>query len=413
MKKQFLSLFLILVLLCSLTNVSASYDILEEQVLAANTKSNLCDEMFANIYTKLDLEKMYQSNAPEDYAGIYADENGNLVLCSTTGNSEKYKKVVNSIIANKAISYDLQEIQSDNGSVVKIEERKFPYNYLNTIQDALDPNMIEFKIQKTAIKQEKNTVDITVADETSAEGIINYLNEAVPSFNSESINIIVSDYETVVPTANYAYNGVKIYHALFASDYGTLGFNGSYTDSYGRVHYGVFTNAHVAPAGKKMKISALKTVGTTLFSYAGGSLDVAFVEFDSGWNLTDKMLSESDTNSIYCSATADEFYEGALTNKYGAKTGKQSGKILSTSITVQVDYDDITKTITDVFEFSNKTEGGDSGGPVGKQQVRQVFKLYGITFAGPENSNECGYGIKLSNIKKAYNIKVYGTNGWS
>ena len=71
MKKQFLSLFLILVLLCSLTNVSASYDILEEQVLAANTKSNLCDEMFANIYTKLDLEKMYQSNAPEDYAGIY------------------------------------------------------------------------------------------------------------------------------------------------------------------------------------------------------------------------------------------------------------------------------------------------------------------------------------------------------
>ena len=413
MKKRFLCLFLILSLLGSLTFVNTASDNSDKEISKIEAKSIVCDEVFSTIFVELNLERMYESDAPSDYAVIYADENGTLVLCVANGSANKYENIVNNIVSRKTTAYALQTFETDEAPIVRVEEKEFTYNLLNTIQDALDPKMSTFKIQQTAIKQEKNVVEITIEDELLIEEISQYLYGSVSDFNPEAVDFIVAESEKVVPTANYAYNGVKFYHTLFASTYGTLGFNGSYTDSSGKVHYGVFTNAHVAPVGEKMKISALKTVGTTLFSYVGGSLDIAFVEFNSGWAVTDKMLSASDTNAIYSAATASEFYEGALTNKYGATTGKQSGKILSTSVSIDVEYDSGNKLITDVFKFSNKTEGGDSGGPVGKQQTKQVFRLYGITFAGPKNTNTYGYGIKLSNIKKAYNIKVYGTNGWS
>ena len=412
MKKRLFSIFLILTLLMSITSVNAATNN-KEELTATEAKTIFCDEVFSDIYIALDLEKMYESNAPVDYAGIYADENGDLVLCVTKGNTQKYNKIISGIVSNKIVLDDFQSIKKEASSVVRVEERTHSYNLLNSIQDALDPHLNDFKIQQTAILQEKNTLEITIIEKTSEEIIIDYLYKNVAGFDPSAICFVITECETVTPTANHACNGIKFYHALFASSYGTLGFNGKYTDSSGKVHYGVFTNAHVAPAGKKMKISALKTVGTTLFSYIGGSLDVAFVEFNSGWEVTDKMLEESGTNAIYRAATSDEFYEGALTNKYGATTGKQSGKILSTSISASVEYDDGVKTITDVFKFSNKTEGGDSGGPVGKQQVKQVFRLYGITFAGPKNASDYGLGIKLSNIKKSYNIQVYGTDGWS
>ena len=336
MKKRFLSLFLILALLMSFTSVNAASNISKEDLSTADAKSMFCDEVFSDIYAELDLKMMYESKAPKDYAGIYADENGNLVLCVTNGNAKKYETIVNNIVASKSTSYDLQTIQTNGVPAVRVEEKNHSYNLLNSIQDALDPYLSDFKIQQSAILQEKNVVELTIADETTISLITKHLYQSVSGYDDSAVCFVISEAETVSPTANYAYNGVKFYHTLFALSYGTLGFNGSYTDSSGKVHYGVFTNAHVAPAGKKMKISALKTVGTTLFSYAGGSLDIAFVEFNSGWEVTDKMLSESDTNAIYRAATEDEFYEGALTNKYGATTGKQSGKILSTSISANV-----------------------------------------------------------------------------
>ena len=412
MKKHLISIFLTLALIISSNSVNATSNA-NNSLQINEVKSTLCDGIFSDIYATLDLERMYESNAPSDYAGIYADESGTLVLCVTEGNKYKYNKMLSNIVERQTVLTDSYSLKDNTSSVVKIEEKTYSYNLLNSIQDALDSHLDDFKIQQTAILQEKNILKITINDELMKEHITNYLYENIVGFEPDAVCYVFSESRAVAPKPNHACNGVKFYHALFASSYGTLGFNGKYIDSSGKTHYGVFTNAHVAPNGEKMKISALKTVGTTRFSYIGGSLDIAFVEFNSGWEVTDRMLEESNSNGIFRAATADEFYEGALTNKYGATTGKQSGRVLSTSVSTRVEYDDGVKTINDVFEFSNKTEGGDSGGPVGKQKTREVFRLYGITFAGPKDGNDFGLGIKLSNIKKAYNIQVFGSDGWS
>lgn len=414
--KMFLRVIATFSTICMVCSFGVSADSSQPLQPVANIlslKDDLCIDIFEKLYEDLELEKMYTSQAPEDYAGIYADENQNLVLCVTEGNEKKYSEKLSTITNQslkktqfRTLSFETKE------SSTRIEVKRYSYNLLNSIQTALENKFSEFGITQTTLYQEQNCIQVTLKDEKKAEDLFSYLSQTVPSFEQGAVKIKVSDTPNV-PRTNYAYNGVKFYHALFASTYGTLGFNGSYTDSSGKIHYGVFTNGHVAPVGKTMKVSAFGTVGKTLFSYIGGSLDIAFVEFNSGWGVTSRFTNADSGKDIDRAATASEFFEGALTKKYGAKTGQQDGKVLSTSIDVTVDYDNGQKTITDCFQFSNKTQGGDSGGPVGKQQVRQTFKLYGLTFASPKNSDTCGYGIKLTNIRKKYNIKVYGSSGWS
>jgi len=51
---------------------------------------------------------------------------------------------------------------------------------------------------------------------------------------------------------------------------------------------------------------------------------------------------------------------------------------------------------TDVYQFSNETRAGDSGGI-----NRTDDGIIGITFAGPQ-SGEYGFGIKATNIIKSF-----------
>lgn len=117
-------------------------------------------------------------------------------------------------------------------------------------------------------------------------------------------------------------------------------------------------------------------------------------------------MGSSNGEQIWEIASSSYWLEGAPTRKYGATGGITSGSVQSVSTSAIVSgYSSGNRVFTDVFKFSNLTQGGDSGGPVGRQTTKQVFRLYGITFAG-ESDGSYGYGIKYSNIS-AKGITAY------
>lgn len=123
MKKRFLCLFLILSLLGSLTFVNTASDNSDKEISKIEAKSIVCDEVFSTIFVELNLERMYESDAPSDYAGIYADENGTLVLCVANGSANKYENIVNNIVSRKTTAYALQTFETDEAPIVRVEEK--------------------------------------------------------------------------------------------------------------------------------------------------------------------------------------------------------------------------------------------------------------------------------------------------
>lgn len=148
-----------------------------------------------------------------------------------------------------------------------------------------------------------------------------------------------------------------------------------------------------------MKLSFTQRLGTTILNKITENLDLAFVEFDSGWEFTDRL--DSDVGEIIWSVAEESYWlEGAPIRKYGATSGKTEGTLLMVSMETSVDgYASGTQKFKDVFKVSNYTVGGDSGGTIGRQKTKQVFRLLGITFAASSDGSY-GLGIKYSYINE-------------
>ncbi|MBS5571168.1 MAG: hypothetical protein KHX22_07855 [Clostridiales bacterium] len=222
------------------------------------------------------------------------------------------------------------------------------------------------------------------------------MENSVPFYQNGMVELIADEESSLATPTKSAYPGNYISHS---GGTGTIGFNAYYNGKWG-----VVTNGHIAPSGKSMSC-ADGTLGTPTFSYIGGKVDVAFIPYPSGWTPT-SALKQPNAEIIYREATDSEMIEGGLVTKYGNTTGKtRNGRILSTSVDVACNYGGSigVKTIKDCFSYTNATEKGDSGGPVGRGKVREVFRLLGINFA---KGSDCGFGIKLSNIKSAYPMTV-------
>lgn len=208
----------------------------------------------------------------------------------------------------------------------------------------------------------------------------------------------IYDENNIEKAQKSAYPGNEIYYKTGFLNLnkvkGTIGFNAYYNGKWG-----VVTNGHVAEAGEKMHCED-GALNEPTFSTIGGKIDVAFVPYPSGWTATSG-LKRDNAEIIYEVASSSEMVEGGLVTKYGVTTGKtMNGYITSTSVDVRIDYDGVVKTIRDCFSYSNPSEGGDSGGPVGRGGTRQVFRLLGIHVASG------GTGIKLSNILERYPMTI-------
>ena len=342
----------------------------------------------------------------DDYAGAYIDDAGNLILQFVVGSKEKYNKIISDAMIFEKIK------ESENSSmlslsskkeladtIVNIEEKNFSYNELMIAKEKITEKFENLGLS-VVLTQKTNSIDVYYSESALGEKVKEYVKSELGDEKGKMVNYIY-DNNCIEKPSKSAYPGNKIhynYGFLWLNEsYGTIGFN-----AYYKGKWGVVTNGHVAPSGKKMKC-ADGTLGTPSFSYIGGKLDVAFIPYPDGWTPTSG-LTRDNSSVIYREATTSELIEGGPVEKYGVTTGHTKyGRIVSTSADISVEYDDGVKTIRDTFRYSNPSAGGDSGGPVGFGKVRSVFSLIGIHFAG---NGETASGIKLSNIKAAYPMTV-------
>ena len=397
-RKRIVSLIFVLALCFSLMGFASANGTKPSDL--GNRIVDIACDVFAYISEKAELDIGNPDELPEGYAGAYLSEENVLVLCATEESPLMFDEIVNGI-PYEDVSKEFGELSQKEQKEVKkdlvdISIKEFSYNELYEVQEALNEVMLKYDIVETNLLQSKNYIEVRVKSADVIDDIKSYLREKLDDYNPASTVFVVSDKKIETKT-NYAYGGVKTYHTLFALSYGSVGFSAKYVDSSGVTHYGIVTNAHVAGLGDVMKLSATKTVGTTILSTVTNKVDLAFVEFNSGWARTPR-LGSSDGEQIWEVASSTYWLEGAPTRKYGATSGKTSGTLQSVSTSATVGgYSSGDRVFTDIFKVSNLTQGGDSGGPIGRQTSKQVFRLYGITFAGPADESY-GYGIKYSNI---------------
>ncbi len=403
------------IIICSSLFVNAIS--LQKNSNTANIKSYLSVDLYNKIYEKLTEQSINTYSAghdlanserefTDDYAGAYINDEGNLIIQFIAGKAEKYNDIVsNAVIVETIEENEGSRILSSStkkriaNSIVTIEEQSFSFNELMEAKEKIT-NAFGNSGLSLMLKQETNSIDILYSDYKLTEKVKEYIQDEFGDKKSQMFNYIYDENCVEQPNKS-AYPGNKIHynHGFLwtIETRGTIGFNAYYNGKWG-----VVTNGHVAPMGKRMKC-ADGTLGTPTFSVIGGKLDVAFIPYPNGWTPTSGLLDD-DYEIIYREATESELIEGGPVAKYGVTTGHtKNGRIVSISVDVSVQYDDGVKTIRDCFKYTNSSEGGDSGGPVGFGKVRSVFRLIGIHFAG---NGKTGSGIKLSNIKAAYPMTV-------
>ena len=376
-----------------------------------SAKENLAllrNDVSVDIYSEISANFIDGEAYSDEYAGAYIDSNGTLHLQFVNNKSDIQSHIVSAeLIAQKVESNEFtkstsaatKQLVADD--LVVFENKRFAFNDLMSIKDKIS-TAFENESIKVELKQETNCINLYATNQEKLNTIEQYI-ISLPEYVEGMVKYFI-DTDCVESITKSAYPGNKIYYNYgflwLSESYGTIGFNAYYNGQWG-----VVTNGHVAESGKNMKC-ADGTLGQPTFSYIGGKVDVAFIPYPSGWTKT-YSLRAPNQDVIYREATASELIEGGLVIKYGVTTGKtKNGRINSTSVDVNINYgDDVgVKTIRDCFTFSNDTQGGDSGGPVGRGKTREVFRLLGITVS---TSGVGGTGIKLSNIKSAFPMTVY------
>lgn len=394
------------------TTASASgYDTKFQAQQIAVLKNSACIDIISEF--RLNIWEQYgEETYPDDYAGAYIDDENNLVICYTQGKLDRLVSFYSDDMLTKAtasrmsmlLSSAKEEVTKD---LVTFAKKQFSYNYLFALNNKLGDYFSEFNLVTTVLNEEANTIDIYMHDLSYRSDMIDRIQKMNYSPNA------VTFYETTeqpIATKN-AYAGDKIWYNYgflgLSTSSGTIGFNARYNGVNG-----VVTNGHVAEAGKTMKVAG-GTLGKPTFSnYSNnGKVDVAFVPFpDQSWATSNLIKNDGYTRPVsyggpaysYLSGSAS-ITQGANTYKYGITTGKSFGKITSTSININCDYgDNDVRLIKDCFGYSNSSQKGDSGGPVGIYSLgswgESRVSLTGINFAGVGT----GYGIKLSNILNQY-----------
>lgn len=104
--------------------------------------------------------------------------------------------------------------------------------------------------------------------------------------------------------------------------------------------------------------------------------DFAFVSLDE--------VSVDATNRLYGLAEVTGFTEPNFEERYvktGARTGFSSGLLDARDVTIEVDYDWSTVTITGADKYLTNVAPGDSGGVIGQAHPDGSFEMSGLVFA--------------------------------
>ena len=135
------------------------------------------------VYENLLLEKV--STSPADYAGVYMDKQGYLVVCVTEEAAiARYEEFLNPDVleayiqqARETLELEDSPIEIPADEIIRYEIQTYPYFMLSGAQKLLDPVMKEYEISWTAIDQEKNILEVSTVNDELRDEILAYLQE--------------------------------------------------------------------------------------------------------------------------------------------------------------------------------------------------------------------------------------------
>ncbi|MGD9760853.1 MAG: alpha-lytic protease prodomain-containing protein [Candidatus Izemoplasmatales bacterium] len=328
----------------------------------------------------------------ENYAGVYLDDDDNIVLGIYASNQEDFDKLCDqfSIVLSSII---------DSPDDYRYEFKTFSLSQLDELKNRL-MSLSDSGITSISVDFSENKVKVVVESTEAKDNLSHFLSAVEPNFDYRMLDIKVGNS---FKPLSYAYSGEQIKYRKkflfiwYTQWYGSIGFNATLDGEKGLV-----TCSHVAPFDYTMFDKNNLYIGKASISIFEGSVDAAFIPFDdqNAWGVTNEIHQVGQTSGTYYIRWLDYVVEGSNVKTHGVTTNYQYGEVLSIdfSATVSdVDFDDL-------IQISIILEGGDSGGPLVRYYPRSVnYGLVGINFAG---DGETSLSIKIDNIIDELGVEV-------
>lgn len=330
---------------------------------------------------------------PDYYGGTYVNEEGQLVVLTTSVNESKAGvKQLKSKLANNVIYKDC----------------KYSYNELNEIVAQLTqltqqtPFLFE-KVGMFGIDDEHNCVRVFLYNNTPS---------TIQEFKSSILN---------TPAIEFAECSKVEDNSLSCADsIGTIKSAKKYRASVGyrakdkNGNYGIVTAGHFISAGGKLcDPITFTTIGECLSSRLDdGTIDAAFCKITSAnYMPTNKIAYMTNPNVDTLSVDLAQPPQNLYVNMVGMKSKRQSGKVLISSMNVLNSEEKVI--LKDVIAAGYTTVNGDSGGVVyaltsstNKRSTVGINKGHSeVTINGVKTP--CGICIKAYLINQTLNLQRY------
>jgi len=324
----------------------------------------------------------------DEFAGVWLCDDGYLHVGIATGNSGGGIAHMRSSIGRE-VDIDRESNISLYSGQVRFVRQRYSLNHLNAIKDALVQRMCEFGIFVLSVDEVYNRVEISIDSDLNKQFIIQYL-QGVNLFSQGSHYFIVDKNISVEAASRPIYGGDNIFQS---GGRGTIG-AAAVCNRTGRL--GVLTNHHVIPVGYTASHSIndgqqAMRIGVAERGRRGGTIDASFIPFDNqnAWaysadarlvcrQLNDPRFVERLTAPRL--GGENHIIRGQPTLKLGQTTRVTTGDIRNTNTTVRDGFFGSTWSVSSAFRISNRTERGDSGGPVFALSGGNTY-LIGLTFA--------------------------------
>lgn len=329
------------------TNVYAQED---DNISQKILKQEKALSNYFEITDKINDTKEYK----DAYAGAYIDTDGNLNI-----NFVEEKNIINSIE---------KELKLED---VKFHSKKHSLADLNNVMNILSSKMVALDIGQIVLDEENNKVYV-------------YLND----LNSNKINIIS---KLVTPSAiEFKKQEVKFTSTASITNgkeaavlvSGTTG--EAFTAGCGAVlsstgAKGFLIAGHTSASKGSSVYMNGNVVGTLESKQFSGKVDAAFIKCSSSYTPSRNFMN----GDSYVAATVDTsqygLVQGMTVYSYGAVSGKQTGKVLSTSLSTTIDG----VSMTNLVQCDYKAIKGDSGAAV-------VYNRY----KGSATTDRCVLGLQ-------------------
>ena len=374
--------------------------IMARQDKCLKSYSQLLQFFKKNSDSNIKYDNDYDVDFPDDYGGIYFDNQCGEVTLSLTDldNQDIYAKYFDKALLNiKVVDYSFDELTE-------------VYRYLSK-------HALELAISYASISEKNNCVNVSMMKDDTKDELLNLLDtnnmdRNIISFEEnscqlefESPNIISDEPNLLEDETFYARAGERTY--VTSSTNGnfkaTIGANAydPYTHKYGILTAGhlcefvpnplVFYNCNTEPIN----------LASSAISQVSGNCDAGFIPFYAGYNFVSStaIINGNNSSQIYNKTSiVSPAMCGSIVVSYGDTTKKQSGSIISLSTTFTADG----ITLEDVIQCNIAVQPGDSGGPMGIDTTNGLCLLGILT--GHINTNS--YFIKWGNIEQALEIEI-------